>query len=138
MGFSVFSSYLKGNFQLIENVDTLFGIVFNIFEVVCIADSGPVHTYPFLFENYGDFFPSVFKKIRVHTKRIRIVLARPYENTKQWKYDSTPQRVCIMLVVCITSSYSKTSVFIRPNVNEWPAFSKIFTVESVFERMRFR
>ena len=35
-------------------------------------------------------------------KRFRIVLARPYENTKQWKYDSTPPRVYIMLVVCIT------------------------------------
>ena len=28
------------------------------------------------------------------------------------------------IVVCITSPYSKTSVFIRPQVNEWPAFSK--------------
>ena len=37
---------------------------------------------------------------------------------------------------CITSSYSKTSVFVRPHVNEWPAFSKIFTLESVFEKMR--
>ena len=37
---------------------------------------------------------------------------------------------------CITSSYSKTCVFVRPHVNEWPAFSKIFTLESVFEKMR--
>ena len=37
-----------------------------------------------------------------------------------------------------TSSYSKTSVFFSPNVIEWPAFSKILTLESVFEKMRFR
>ena len=38
----------------------------------------------------------------------------------------------------MTSSYSKTSVFVRPHVNKKPAFSKIFTLKSVFEKMRFR
>ena len=36
----------------------------------------------------------------------------------------------------MTSSYSNTSVFFRPIVNEKPAFSKIST--EVFEKMRFR
>ena len=30
---------------------------------------------------------------------------------------------------CMTSSYSKTSGFVRPNVNEKPAFSKISTLD---------
>ena len=38
----------------------------------------------------------------------------------------------------MASSYSKTSVFVRPHINEKPAFSKIFTLESVFEKMPFR
>ena len=35
----------------------------------------------------------------------------------------------------MTSSYSKTCLFVRPHVNEKP---KISTVENVFEKMRFR
>ena len=38
----------------------------------------------------------------------------------------------------MTSSYSKTFIFVRPKVNEKPAFSKIPTLENVFEKMRFR
>ena len=45
------------------------------------------------------YFPSVFKKRRVHTKCIRIVFACPYENAKQWKYESIPHRVCVIIVV---------------------------------------
>ena len=45
-----------------------------------LVTSGPVHTYPDIFEN-GDFF-SVFKKIRVHTQRFQIVFARPHEYAK--------------------------------------------------------
>ena len=37
----------------------------------------------------------------------------------------------------MTSSYSKISVFVRTRVNKKPAFSKISTLESVFEKMRF-
>ena len=39
---------------------------------------------------------------------------------------------------CMTSSYWKTSVFVRPHVNEKPAFLKISTLENVFEKMHFR
>ena len=45
------------------------------------------------------YFPSVFKKRRVHTKRIRIVFACPYENAKQWKYESIPHRACVIVAV---------------------------------------
>ena len=38
----------------------------------------------------------------------------------------------------IVQLYSKTSVFVRPHVNEKLAFSKIFTLKSVFENLRFR
>ena len=37
----------------------------------------------------------------------------------------------------MTSSYSKTFVFVRPHVNERPAFSKIFPLENVFENITF-
>ena len=37
----------------------------------------------------------------------------------------------------MTSSYLKTSVFVRLHVNEKPALSKIFTLESVLEKMLF-
>ena len=37
----------------------------------------------------------------------------------------------------MTSSYSKTSVLVRPHVNEKPAFSKIFTVKRSFEKNAF-
>ena len=59
---------------------------------------GPLHTYPDMFEN-GDFFPPFSKKKRIHSKRIGTVLARPYENANQWKYDSIPYGACVMLVV---------------------------------------
>ena len=36
----------------------------------------------------------------------------------------------------MASSYSKTSLFIRPYVREKPAFTKISDVESVFEKLR--
>ena len=37
----------------------------------------------------------------------------------------------------MTSSYSKTSVFVRPHVNVKPAFTKIFSLENVFENITF-
>ena len=47
------------------------------------------------------------------------------KNVKQWKSNASSKW-------CTTSSYSKTSVFVRPHVNERPAFSKIFSLENVF------
>ena len=52
-------------------------------------NSGPLHTYKDIF----------FKKTRIHTLRIGTVLARLYENTSQWKYDSIPYGACVMLVL---------------------------------------
>ena len=60
------------------------------------------------------FSPTIFKNIRVH---IRIVFARPYENAKPWKYDSTPHRACMGYVSsksCMMSLYSKNVRF-RPS-----------------------
>ena len=37
----------------------------------------------------------------------------------------------------MTSLFSKTSVFVRPHVNEKPASSKIFPLENVFENITF-
>ena len=37
----------------------------------------------------------------------------------------------------MTSLYSKTSVSVRPHVNEKPAFSKLFALQSVFEKDAF-
>ena len=37
---------------------------------------------------------------------------------------------------CMTWSYSKTSIFVRPRVNEKAVFLKISTLESVFEKIR--
>ena len=37
----------------------------------------------------------------------------------------------------MTSSYSKTSVCVRPHVNEKPAFFKISTLGTVFKRTPF-
>lgn len=39
---------------------------------------------------------------------------------------------------CMTSSNSKTPVFVRPHVSKKQAFSKFSTLENVFEKMRFR
>ena len=40
-----------------------------------------------------------FQKKYASTQRIGIVLARPYENAKQWKYDSIPRRAYVMPAV---------------------------------------
>ena len=34
--------------------------------------------------------------------------------------------------------FENVFVFVRPHVNEKPTYSKIFTLESVFEKMPFR
>ena len=65
----------------------------------------------------------------VHTKTL-----------KRWKYDSIPHKACVILVVNDVwhHRFPKISVFVRPHVNENPAFSKISALESVFEKIGFR
>ena len=46
-----------------------------------------------------DIFVFRFPKKYASTQRIGIVLARPYENAKQWKYDSIPRRAYVMPAV---------------------------------------
>ena len=65
--------------------------------------------------------------------RIRIVFARPNENAYH------PLRnIHHASIWYITSSYSKTSVLVHPHENEKPAFWKISTLKTVFEKLRFR
>ena len=49
------------------------------------------------FENGHFCLP--FSKKYASTQRIGIVLARPYENAKQWEYENIPHRACVILVV---------------------------------------
>ena len=49
------------------------------------------------FENGHFCLP--FSKKYASTQRIGIVLAHPYENAKQWKYDSIPRRGYVMPAV---------------------------------------
>ena len=77
--------------------------------------------------------PHVASSNRIHTKTL-----------KRCNYDSIPYWACVMpwwfLMMyfwCMTSSYSKSSVFVRSHLIEKPAFWKISTLESVFEKMRF-
>ena len=88
---------------------------------------GSVHTYPFFLNTrphvaYSNPWP-------VHTKTL-----------KRWKYDSIPHRACVIRVVNDVwhHRFPKISVFVRPHVNENPAFSKISALESVFEKIGFR
>ena len=56
------------------------------------------------------------------------------------KDDSIPYGACVMPkeLWCMTLSYWKTSVFVRQYVNEKTAFSRISTLENVFEKMHLR
>ena len=67
------------------------------------------------------------------------VFACPYENAKQWKYDTISRKACVMLAVTDALRHRIRKLpflSVHVHVNEWPAFSKIFTLESVFEKMR--
>ena len=62
-----------------------------------------------------------------------VIFLRFSENSKTMVmhlYDSIPYRACVMLssIRCMTSSYSKTSVFVRLHENEKHAFSSISTL----------
>ena len=64
-----------------------------------------------------------------------------YTKTLKWlKYDSVPHWACVMLQVLMYDIIVfENSAFVRPQVNDFkPEFSKIFTLKSVFEKMRFR
>lgn len=56
-----------------------------------------------------------------------LTLAIRYHPSKSMRYASSK----------MTSSFQKTSIFVRPNVNKKLAFSNIFTLESSFEKVHF-
>ena len=64
---------------------TFLGLMFSF------AISGPVHTYPYNFEN-EEFFLCFRNAISVRTERIRIAFARSNVNTKTVKIDGIPYR----------------------------------------------
>ena len=94
---------------------TFLGLMFSF------AISGPVHTYPYIFEN-EEFFLCFRNAISVRTERIRIAFARSNVNTKTVEIDGIPYRSWSLW--CVKLSYSKTSVFVRRNENGKPTFSK--------------
>lgn len=73
--------------------------------------------YPAIFEN-GVFFPPFAKKYAStrseSSNRSRL-------STQRWKYDSSPHGACVILLI-YDAWYSKTSVFVGPQVNESPTF----------------
>ena len=88
----------------------------------------PVHMYPDFFSLFSTKYASTRSVVEafssVHTKTL-----------KQCKYDRNMRHT--RSIWCMTSSYSITSVFVRPHVNEKPAFSKMSTMESVFWKYAF-
>ena len=64
----------------------------------------------------------------------------PLYNAIRWKCDWIPHWACIKPVVNIMMYYVivfENLCFVRPQVNEWLVFSKIFTLGSVFKRCDF-
>ena len=64
---------------------TFLGLMFSF------AISGPVHTYPYIFEN-EEFFLCFRNAISVRTERIRIAFACSNVNTKTVEIDGIPYR----------------------------------------------
>ena len=97
--------------------------------------------YPDMFEN-GDFSLSLRNNTRPHVAySIRFRPTTQKHRNKQWKYDSILHKACVMLIAYgarSKSSYSKTSIFVRPHVNEKQAFSKISLWRALFKRCVFR
>ena len=92
------------------------------------------HTYPDIFEK-GDFQKNTHPHV-AYSNRFR-----PSTRTLKWlKYDSIPYWACVMLQVLMYDIIVfENSAFVRPQVNDFKLeFSKIFTLKSVFEKMRFR
>ena len=93
-----------------------------------LRNKRPIYTYLDIFEN-GDLLLRFQKYTRsqvAYSNRFRPSI----ENVKQWKSNDGSKW-------WMTSSFSKTSVFVRPHVNEKPVFSKIFSLEDVFENITF-
>ena len=103
------------------------------------------------FQTKTELFCSVFKKICVHTYRYRIVFARPHYSPDQERSDlvvssailDTHGRVVWRPVMSISISlpFSDSIVFsvhTRKQRFQKASFSNRFTLESVFEWLRFR
>lgn len=75
-------------------------------------------------------FLKIKKKIHIHAKCIQTIFTCPHENDGN---------MLMIYLWCMTLSYSKTSIFIRPQANKKLMFSKILTrLESIFEKTCFR
>ena len=83
------------------------------------------HLFLSVFEKICVHTMSVFKKISVHT------------DTEE----SLTKSFCLLNWLCktklVTSSFSKRYVFARPHDNMKTEFSKISTLDTVFEKLRF-
>lgn len=86
-----------------------------------LLNIGLVHTYPDNFKSGAFFYGSTRRAFELFSP----ILAKTLE---RWKYDSIP---CVER--CMTSSYSKTSVFICPHNNGKLAFSKHSTLRTAFK-----
>ena len=90
------------------------------------VSSGLVLTYPDIFEN--ELF-SLFSK----RNATYIVCSYRFCPSTQCNYYSVHYGA--WAVWCLISSYSKTSVFVHPHEIDHPAFSKIFTLGPVLEKL---
>ena len=112
-------------------VDWLSGVFWCVFE--CSVVSIIVHTYPDIFEN-GFFFP--FSKKYPSTRSVFESFSPVHMKTlKRWKYDNMPYWDDVSWW-CMTS-YSKTSVFVRPLKRKKPAFSKSPLCKAFLKRCFF-
>lgn len=92
-----------------------------------------LHTYPDISEN-GDFFSLFFEKYASKCSLLDSFLSVHMKARKRWTYDSIPFRACA--VWFMTSSHSKTFVYVRPHENDKPAFTKT-PLWGPFENPRF-
>ena len=68
------------------------------------------------------FFSLFFEKYASKCSLLDSFLSVHMKARKRWTYDSTPFRA--FAVRCMTSSHSKTFVYVRPHENDKPAFTK--------------
>ena len=92
------------------------------------------------------FFSPVFEKIRVHRSVFKSFLPVHmcpdiFENGG---FFSIFEKICIpfqIVFVCprhLTSSFSKTSAFLCPHGSKKYSVKKIYTLETIFKKLRFR